>query len=166
MSIESDSEAQIQLFCVTPLILNFYISNSLQSPTIGPIAGGFLNDRWGWKSVFVFLSIFTGVILLFGIVTLPETYAPVLLRKRAQRLSKITGKTYVSRIDYGKDISIKHQFSVSIQRPILLLIWEPIVSILSIYVAIIYALLYSFFSAFPIVFQQNKGWSPGVGGLS
>ena len=39
--------------------------------------------------------IFAGVVCLFT-VTLPETYAPALLRKRAQRLRKETGDTTIT----------------------------------------------------------------------
>jgi hypothetical protein len=32
--------------------------------------------------------------------------------------------------------------------------------------AIVYGTLYMMFAAFPIVFQELRGWSPGVGGLA
>lgn len=37
---------------------------------------------------------------------------------------------------------------------------------MAIYIAITYAILYSFFAAFPIVFQQHRGFTPGEGGLA
>jgi hypothetical protein len=40
------------------------------------------------------------------------------------------------------------------------------VLLFSIYMAIVYGILYMLFAAFPVVYQHNKGWSPGVGGLS
>ena len=43
---------------------------------------------------------------------------------------------------------------------------EPIVLLLSIYMAIIYGTLYMLFAAFPIVYQEGRGWSPGIGGLA
>lgn len=43
---------------------------------------------------------------------------------------------------------------------------EPIVFLFSVYIAIAYAILYAFFAAYPIVFQQQRHWSPGVGGLA
>lgn len=38
--------------------------------------------------------------------------------------------------------------------------------LLSIYMAIVYGTLYMLFSAFPIVYQETRGWSPGIGGLA
>jgi len=47
-----------------------------------------------------------------------------------------------------------------------LLILEPIVLLISIYMAILYGTLYMLFGAFPIVFEQNRGWSQGISGLA
>jgi hypothetical protein len=47
-----------------------------------------------------------------------------------------------------------------------LLFKEPIVLVLSIYMAIIYGTLYMLFGAFPICFQEVRGWSEGIGGLA
>ena len=46
------------------------------------------------------------------------------------------------------------------------LLSEPIVVLFSIYISIVYAILYAFFAAFPIVFQQIRGFSSGEGGLT
>ena len=43
---------------------------------------------------------------------------------------------------------------------------EPIVTVLALYVAIVYGTLYALFSAFPIIFQRHRGFSPGQGGLA
>lgn len=36
----------------------------------------------------------------------------------------------------------------------------------AVYVAIVYGVLYLCFVAYPIAFQTQRGWSPGIGGLS
>jgi hypothetical protein len=113
------------------------------------------------------MAIFTGVLWITCGLLVPETYAPVLLRKRAEKLSKITGDVYMSKgdVEQGKT-SAGQAFKTALSRPWVLLFREPIVFLLSIYMAIIYGTLYMLFSAFPIVYQQGRGWSPGVGGLS
>lgn len=135
-------------------------------PTLGPVIGGFLSENAGWRWVQGFLAIFTGVIWMLGILIVPETYAPVLLRKRAERLSKLNGKVYRSRmdIDRGK-VSARDAFGTALKRPWILLFAEPIVFLLSLYMAIVYGTLYMLFDAFPIVFQEIRGWSEGVGSL-
>ncbi|PNP60649.1 hypothetical protein FNYG_14625 [Fusarium nygamai] len=145
------------LFAVAPFL----------GPTIGPIAGGFLGESEGWCWVMGMTSIFTGVVWIVNSLVIPETYAPYLLRRRAAVLSKRTGKIYISKLDVGRPhTTIATQFKTAILRPWVLLIKEPIVLLTSLYMAIIYGTLYLCFAAFPIVFQQGRGWSPGIGGLA
>ncbi|KAE8150969.1 major facilitator superfamily domain-containing protein [Aspergillus avenaceus] len=135
-------------------------------PTLGPIIGGFLGENAGWRWVQGFLATFTGLIWVIESVLVPETYAPVLLRKRAAKLTSLTGKTHKSKleIERGK-VSLASTFGTALLRPWVLLFAEPIVLLLSVYMAIVYGTLYMLFDAFPIVFQQTRGWSEGVGSL-
>ncbi|KAH7188991.1 major facilitator superfamily domain-containing protein [Fusarium flagelliforme] len=136
-------------------------------PTIGPIAGGFLGENEGWRWVEGMMAIFTGIVWIINSLVIPETYAPYLLRRRAAALSKKTGKVYISKVDAGRPRhTVTEQFKIALLRPWVLLFKEPIVLLTSIYMAIIYGTLYLCFAAFPIVFQQGRGWSPGVGGLA
>ncbi|KAI8671388.1 MFS domain-containing protein [Fusarium keratoplasticum] len=136
-------------------------------PTIGPIAGGFLGEHEGWRWVEGMMAIFTGVVWIVNSLLIPETYAPYQLRRRAVALSKATGKVYIAKMDAGRPhTSVATQFKVALLRPWILLFKEPIVLLTSIYMAIIYGTLYLCFAAFPIVFQQGRGWSPGKGGLA
>lgn len=113
------------------------------------------------------MAIFTGVLWLICGIFVPETYAPVLLRKRAAKLSKMTGKVYMTEADFeGGKVDITTAFKTALSRPWLLLFQEPIVLLFSIYMAIIYGTLYMLFAAFPIVFEEGRGWSTGIGGLA
>ncbi|KAM5514799.1 major facilitator superfamily transporter [Fusarium oxysporum f. sp. phaseoli] len=132
-----------------------------------PIAGGFLGEHEGFRWVAGMSAIFTGIVWIVNSLVIPETYAPYLLRRRAAVLSKRTGKVYISKIDVGRpQATIATQFKTAILRPWILLFKEPIVLLTSLYMAIIYGTLYLCFAAFPIVFQQGRGWSPGIGGLA
>ncbi|KAK3504729.1 major facilitator superfamily domain-containing protein [Neurospora crassa] len=136
-------------------------------PSIGPIVGGFLGQAKGWRWVEGVMAIFTGVLWIACSLTVPETYAPVILRRRAKNLSKETGKLYVSRLDLQtRHQTVGQQIKISLLRPWILLFTEPIVLLTSLYMAIVYGTLYLMFAAFPIVFQQIRGWSPGIGGLA
>ncbi|TXT13248.1 hypothetical protein VHUM_00615 [Vanrija humicola] len=140
-------------------------------PALGPITGGFLGEAAGWKWVFGFLTIFCFVVLLALVVMSAETYSPLLLRQRATTLSKATGKVYRFRADAAKPLDVKALFIASLARPWKFLFLEPIVLIFSIYIAIIYGILYLNFAAYPIVFSTPKavggrGWSTGIEGLA
>jgi len=136
-------------------------------PALGPVIGGFLAESEGWRWLAGFLAAFSGFVLFVGMAAAPETYTPVLLRERAKRLSKITGKVYRSKWDVDRDtVSVGEAFKTALTRPWILLFREPIVLLLSIYMAIIYGTLYMLFSAYPIVYEESRGWSPGISGLA
>lgn len=149
------------------LATSIFAAAPFMGPVLGPIVGGFVGESIGWRWVEGVMAIFTGVLWIGGSLYIPETYAPHLLRKRATALSKQTGKQYISILEKqrGKVTPAKN-FQVALTRPWILLFLEPIVLLLSIYFAVIYGTLYMMFGAFPIVFQEYRGWSQGIGGLA
>lgn len=148
------------------LALSVFAAAPFMGPSLGPIVGGFLGETKGWRWLEGLMAIFTGALGIIGALAIPETYAPVLLRKRAQALRKKTGNVYVAKLDVGHDRpTLRRSTKIALSRPWILLIKEPIVLSLSIYMAIVYGILYLMFAAFPIVFQEQRGWSQGVGSL-
>ncbi|KAJ5151732.1 MFS general substrate transporter [Penicillium capsulatum] len=136
-------------------------------PSIGPLVGGFLGQSAGWRWVQGLLAVFSGVVWLAVIFLLPETYPPLLMRKRAAKLEKITGKVYRSSLETEQtSLPVHKTLIVALSRPWVMLFTEPIVLLLSLYMAIVYGILYLFFAAFPIVFQKHRGWSEGETGLA
>ncbi|KAK7696785.1 hypothetical protein SLS64_014213 [Diaporthe eres] len=138
-------------------------------PVLGPIVGGFLSQSSGWKGVGVLIAGVTGALWMLYYFLVPETYAPVLLRLRAALLTRTDprGKVFQSRMDKAKGVkSTGELLRTSMVRPFLLLFSETIVSILSLYMAIIFGAMYMMFAEFPIVFQQGFGLSPGFSGLA
>jgi hypothetical protein len=113
------------------------------------------------------MAAFTGTLWIAVTLYVPETYAPVLLRKRAAALSKITGYYYISKLEVGRPKkTAAQQFTIALVRPWVLLFREPIVTLLSLYLAVIYGTLYLMFAAFPIIFEEQRNWSNGISGLA
>ncbi|OAL57101.1 putative MFS transporter [Pyrenochaeta sp. DS3sAY3a] len=136
-------------------------------PVLGPMMAGFISITIGWRWVQGTLAIVSGIVWIIGSLLLPETYAPVLLQKRAHRLSVETSKSYISVLEKDQGhIQTSAVFGKALRRPCVLLFAEPIVLFISVYMAILYGTLYMMFGAFPIVFQQQRGWNAGVGGLA
>lgn len=144
------------IFCVAPFL----------GPALGPAIGGFLSDAGGWRWVMGLLGIYAGLSTFACWLVVPETYGPALLRSRARKLSKITGKVYISKPDAANPIQVKALVKRSLVRPWVLLFLEPIVLSLTIYMSVVYGTLYLCFAAFPVVFQQGRGWNAGQGGLA
>ncbi|KAM5356928.1 hypothetical protein ACJ41O_003574 [Fusarium nematophilum] len=136
-------------------------------PTLGPFIGGYLGAGEGWRWVMGLMAIIAGTFWILGIFLVPETYAPMILKHRAQALSNMTGRVYKSEFEQtGKVEAPSVILKKALLRPWLLLFVEPIVLILSIYTAIVYGTLYMLFGAYPVVFQLERGWSAGKGGLA
>lgn len=149
------------------IAVSIFAAAPFLGPVLGPIIGGFLGMNAGWRWIMGFLAACSGAVWIICTLMIPETYVPVLLRRRADKLTKITGNVYRSKIeiDQGK-ASLKNSFRVALFRPWVLLFREPIVFLLSLNMAIIYGTLYMMFAAFPIVYQVDRGWNQGIGGLA
>lgn len=95
--------------------------------------------------------------LLLVIFFLPETYRPKLLERKAAKLGSVANIPHVRP---------KVQYSVILTRPWIMLCTEPILFLLSFWMAFVFGILYLDFTAYPIVFEQMRGWSAGISGLS
>ncbi|KAL3448442.1 MFS general substrate transporter [Aspergillus insuetus] len=148
------------------IAMSIFAAAPFLGPVIGPIAGGFLGLKAGWRWVMGLLGAFSGLVWIVGALFIPETYAPVLLRHRAAKLSTTTRMIYRTQAEIDqKEVSVKESFKVALSRPWILLFREPIVFLLSLYMAILYGTLFMLFAAYPIVFQQARGWNQGLGAL-
>ncbi|ETI27951.1 hypothetical protein G647_00400 [Cladophialophora carrionii CBS 160.54] len=134
-------------------------------PAVGPLVGGFLGDASGWRWLYWIQLIMSGICWIILTFTIPETYAPVILDKRAKKLRRETGDAkYVTEKDLDPR-PMSEQIRRFLVRPLQLLCLEPIVLLISLYMAVLYGLLYMFFVAYPIVYVEGKGYSEGITGL-
>ncbi|KAK8196130.1 Synaptic vesicle transporter SVOP [Zalaria obscura] len=134
-------------------------------PAIGPLVGGFTADHLGWRWLYWLQLILSGFVYILITFTVPETYAPKILARRAAKLRKETGDSrYVCETDLEKR-PLSERIKVFMLTPFKLLFLEPIVLLISLYMSVLYGLLYMFFVAFPIVYQEGKGWSASDTGL-
>lgn len=86
---------------------------------------------------FWLVAIISGAASLGMLVFLRETYAPVLLERKAERLRKETGNMNLkSKMDHG--LTPKAYLARSLVRPMKMLIFSPVVFFLSLYMAIVY----------------------------
>jgi len=135
-------------------------------PLMAPFVGGFITSShlgWRWTEYLVGILGFSafGLNLLF----LEETYPPVVLIQKAEMLRRRTKNWGIHAKQEEIEVDMRELLEKNLSRPIRMLISEPIVLLLSLYMAFIYGLLYLFLTAYPLVFQHIHGMNPGVGGL-
>ncbi|KAF2662249.1 polyamine transporter 4 [Lophiostoma macrostomum CBS 122681] len=141
-------------------------------PVIGPIAGGFIGQEIGWRWTFWVILIYvslqqgiSGIVNVLALVFMRETYAPVILERKAARLRKTSNNPHLrSRLDKG--IPPSQILKRSIVLPLKLLLFSPIVGLISLYVAFAYGLTFLLFATFPAVFEEQYHFGPGVSGLA
>ena len=134
-------------------------------PAIGPLVGGFTGDALGWRWLYWLQLILSGFCYVLITFTVPETYAPTILARRAKKSRKQTGDSkFVTEMDLDKR-PLGERLRVFLVRPFQLLFMEPIVLFISIYMSVLYSLLYMFFIAYPVVYQEGKGWTASSTGL-
>lgn len=113
----------------------------LLGPVLGPVAGGFLVKAKGWRWVFWILAIFAGFFSACMFIFGRETHPATLLARKTKRLQKETGNSNLrSKLDSG--LPPREIFARSIVRPIKILVFSPIVLLMSIYVSINYGIMY------------------------
>ncbi|KAJ5247128.1 MFS transporter cpaT [Penicillium chermesinum] len=134
-------------------------------PVVGPVAGGYLSQAKGWRWTFWVLAMASGAVTISSYFTIKESYAPTLLEKKAKKLRKETGNPNLrSVLDRGK--TPRELFMFSIVRPVKMLVFSPIVIMLSTYVALVYGYLYLLFTTISEVFTEQYHWSQGSVGLA
>ncbi|RFU29946.1 hypothetical protein B7463_g6396, partial [Scytalidium lignicola] len=143
-----------------------YTASPFVGPALGPLIGGFVNQYTHWRWTFYLLLIWAGVQLSLIFFLVPETYHPVLLRHKAQKIRKETGDERWKAPIEKSNKSIPRTIGYSLLRPFQLLFLEPMCTNLCLFSAILLGILYLFFGAFPLVFQTNHGFTLSQVGLS
>ncbi|KFY30741.1 hypothetical protein V493_01687 [Pseudogymnoascus sp. VKM F-4281 (FW-2241)] len=133
-------------------------------PTIGPIIGGYIAEAAGWRWMFWAISIVISVVTIITFLVLKETYPVVLLERKASKLRKTTGnQNHKSKL--ASNLTPKELFKHSIIRPLKMLVYCPIVTVMCIYVAILYGILYLLFATYSFVFRHVYAFSTASTGL-
>lgn len=135
-------------------------------PVISPVISGFIVENKRWKWVFIVLAIFNGFVAAFGTVFFKETYSPKLLREKAKLLRKETGNENLHTIfEISNGETLYEKITMTVTRPLRLIITNPMVFGLGSFMAFIYGFMYLMIVTFPAVFMGSYGFSIGITGL-
>lgn len=136
-------------------------------PMLAPIMGGFIakNKGLGWRWTSYFSGLIGVVALIAVVFLLDETHHGLILVKKAETLRRRTGNWGIHAPHEEVSLSIREIVEKNITRPIVMLVREPILLLVSLYNAFIYGLLYLFLTAVPLIFAGEYGFSQGVSEL-
>ncbi|KAK5112729.1 hypothetical protein LTR62_003827 [Meristemomyces frigidus] len=146
------------------LAFSIWSIGPMNGPVIGPVVGGFVYQYMGWRWTSWVVVIVASVAWLV-VSCVKETYAPAILRKRAAKKRKETNdERWWSRYDDKEEFL--PLLRINLSRPFHMTVTEPICIFWDLYIALVYGVLYLCFVAYPIVFSEVRGWTPGLSGLA
>ncbi|OGM48423.1 MFS transporter [Aspergillus bombycis] len=143
----------IVVFTLAPLI----------GTAIGPITGGFVGQYVSWRWCFYVISIAIAAVQIVGLILLRETYGPVLLKRKAASLRKSTQNPD---LHTEHDGASTHDLKGNLIRPFRLLTTQPIIQVLSLYLAYLNGILYLMVATFPDVWTGIYHESVSIGSLN
>lgn len=135
--------------------------------TLGPVigAGILVNPHMGWRWTEYMTAIISFAVVALTSFCMPEMYPPVLLKWKARRLRAQTGDHRYFHPHERIKVDVKSIITKQLSRPLKMLLTEPIVTCVAFYASFVYALLFLTLEVFPIVFEEQRHWSPVVASL-
>ncbi|KAI6119007.1 MFS general substrate transporter [Pisolithus croceorrhizus] len=135
-------------------------------PGTGPVVAGYLvQSGVSWRWLFWILTAFAGVCLVLIVLTVPETFQPVILVRKARKVRKQTGnERYYASFETQK-FSFTERMEHILARPFKILFHEPMLIAITCYMSFVYGCIYLLFEAYPIVFTEGHHMGVGPSGL-
>ncbi|KAB8073301.1 major facilitator superfamily domain-containing protein [Aspergillus leporis] len=143
-----------------------FSSTVFLGPLLAPFIGGFINMSYlGWRYT-AYIPAFMGFFaFLLNMFFLRESYPPVILIGKAAELRRRTKNWGIHAKQEEIEVDLRDLIVNNFSRPLRLLINEPLILAVTIYLSFIYGLLYCFLTAYTLVFQGVHGMNPGLAGL-
>lgn len=140
--------------------LVFYALFVVLGPTLGPIFSSLMthSSDVAWRWPLWFCVIVESIILLVDTFFLDETYVPVLLTHKAQRLRLETRNWALHAPHEDNPLDLNDFAHRQLIRPIAMLA-TPISFFIALFVSYVYGLLYILVTTIPYTFEVSRGWS-------
>lgn len=116
-----------------------FAGSLFSGPVFGPIIGSYVSEsylRWPWTQWLTLI-----MAALFGVIAwicVPETYPPVLLSRRAKYLRHSTGNWALHAKHEESVVNLKEIANKYLLRPARMMILEPILALITLYLAFVY----------------------------
>jgi DHA1 family multidrug resistance protein-like MFS transporter len=135
-------------------------------PLVSPFIGGFISASYlGWRWTLYIPAIMGFTNTAFLLLFLDETYAPFVLVKKAVKLRERSDNWAIhadqEKLEFDLHKVLRDYFTL----PLKMLVTEPILLLVTLYMSFIYGLVYALLGAYPYVFQDTYGMPEGVNGL-
>ncbi|KAG0140084.1 hypothetical protein CROQUDRAFT_53795, partial [Cronartium quercuum f. sp. fusiforme G11] len=123
-------------------------------PVLGPLIGTYVTDLWGWRAAYWTLVAFSAVSVIMALVV-PETLS--LPREILTENGAVKFKNSFARPMTHCEL-FWPQVKLAIVKPFKMLSTEPILVCMTAYLSLITVILYYYFFAYPLIFQNVYGY--------
>lgn len=135
-------------------------------PVLGPVISSYFSVtgvlNWRWSEWIMLIA--DGLVIALVLAFKRETLAPQLLFYKARHFRNLTGdnrfKAPVEAAGSGIGTILKNNFT----RPFILGI-EPIIIFMTLYLSIVYIVLFTFLDGYPQIFEMTFGVNTGISNL-
>ncbi|PYH38129.1 MFS transporter [Aspergillus neoniger CBS 115656] len=139
-----------------------YALPAFVGPMIGQIIGSYIPVILGWRWLEWVTLIMGGVVLALVLLFQPETYGSLILYWKASILRKETGdERYRAPMEINQK-SLGQRLKTSVYRPFAMFYSELIIILMSLYLTIIYIVLFTFLEGYTYIFGDAYGLSEGL----
>ena len=119
-----------------------FMAGTTWGPLVGPLISGYVSVSVGWRWVYWVELIVAGVTWPF-LLMMPETFGPVLLRRKAKKLRKETGDQNIVAPSELERKGLWEIITVVLTRPVRMFLFEAIVLFSCLYLSLAYGIFYS-----------------------
>ncbi|KAF7586783.1 hypothetical protein BBP40_008329 [Aspergillus hancockii] len=119
----------------------------------------------GWRWLEWITLIMGGTVLVLILLFQPETYGSLILCWKASILRKETGDERYRAPMEMKVESLRQRLKLSVYRPFAMFYSEPIIILVSLYLTIVYTVLFTFLEGYTYIFGETYGISQGLTSL-
>lgn len=134
-----------------------YAILAFSGPMIGQIIGSYIPQTLGWHWLEWIMLIMGGAVLVLVLLFQPETYGNLILYWKASILREKTGnERYRAPMEMKRE-GLGLRLKLSIYRPFAMFYSELIIILVSLYLTIIYIVLFTFLEGYTYVFGETYG---------
>ncbi|KAF5665959.1 major facilitator family transporter [Fusarium denticulatum] len=154
-------------------LMGIFQAGLLVPVAVGPIIGGALAGTLGWRSIFWFLTIYSGVFLIFLVLLLPETLRPIVgngSQDPPHAMAKYPLRVYqkTTKVKWNQDtVSTSHAAKkhIDLTGPFRILISKQAAPII-VFLAVYYAVWQMSITAMSSLFEDKYGLTETQIGLT
>ncbi|KAH8424655.1 MFS transporter [Aspergillus melleus] len=139
-----------------------YAIPAFAGPMAGQIIGSYIPTTIGWRWLEWTMLIMGGAVLVLVLLFQPETYGNLILHWKASVLRQETGdERYRAPMEMKRE-SLGQRLKLSVYRPFAMFYSELIIILVSLYLTIIYIVIFTFLEGYTYVFGEAYGISEGL----